>query len=173
MTVPVAVFDCMVYLQAATRPEGPARACLGMVQEGRVVLSISPAIRAEVEDVLSRPKVRQKFPSLTPEAVAVFLGDIDALATSAAEVPRVVTLPRDPKDEPYLNLAVAAGAKRLVTWDKDLLDLMADHPAGTDFRNRFPGLVILTPVAFLRELAQAPAPSPGGDESGEKAKSDN
>jgi putative PIN family toxin of toxin-antitoxin system len=168
MTVPVAVFDCMVYLQAATRPEGPARACLGMAQLGRIVLCISPAIRSEVADVLSRPKVRRKFPSLTSEAVAVFLGDIDALARCAAEVPRVVTLPRDPKDEPYLNLAVAAGAKHLVTWDNDLLDLMADNPQGADFRKRFPDLVILTPVALLRELDQAPAPPPGGG-PGEKA----
>jgi len=168
MTVPVAVFDCMVYLQAAARPVGPARACLEMAQEGRVVLSISSPVR--VEDVLSRPRIRRKFPSLTPEAVAVFLGDIDALASCVAEVPKVVTLPRDPKDEPYLNLAVAAGAKYIVSWDNDLLDLMAENPLGTEFRGRFPGLVIVTPVAFLREMAQGPAPSPGDGDSGETAK---
>jgi putative PIN family toxin of toxin-antitoxin system len=169
MTVPVAVFDCMVYLQAAARPEGPARACLAMVQQGRVILCISPAVRAEVENVLNRPKVRQKFPSLTPEAVAAFLLDIDALVRIAGEVPKVVTFPRDPKDEPYLNLAVAAGATRLVTWDNDLLDLMADNPDGTDFRGRFPGLAILTPVAFLREQNQPPSPSAGSGETGPTA----
>jgi putative PIN family toxin of toxin-antitoxin system len=163
MTVPVAVFDCMVYLQAAARPDGPARACLGLAQQGRVCLCISPAIRSEVDDVLSRPKVRQKFPSLTPAVVAAFLRDVDALARSAGEVPKVVTFPRDPKDEPYLNLAVAAGATRLITWDNDLLDLMADNPEGTDFRGRFPDLLIFTPVAFLRELGP---PSPLSHDAG-------
>jgi putative PIN family toxin of toxin-antitoxin system len=169
MTVPVAVFDCMVYLQAAARPEGPARACLGMAQQGRAIVCISPAVRAEVEDVLSRPKVRRKFPSLTPEAVAAFLHDIDALARSVGEIPSMITFPRDPKDEPYLNLAVAVGATRLVTWDNDLLDLMGENTEGSEFRGRFPGLVILTPVAFLREQAQTPAPPPGGNPSGSPA----
>jgi len=128
-----------------------------MVQRGRVVLSISSAIRAEVEDVLSRPKIVQKFPSLTPEAVAVFLKDIDALTRAVADVPTVVLLPRDPKDEPYLNLAVIAAANYLVTWDKDLLDLMADNAEGNEFRKRVPGLLVLTPVVFLREFAQGAA----------------
>jgi putative PIN family toxin of toxin-antitoxin system len=158
VTIPVVVFDCMVYLQAAARRDGPARACLELAQQGRIELCVSPAIRAEVVDVLSRPKVRRKFPLLTPEAVANFLGDIDGLARSVAEVPTVVTLPRDPKDEPYLNLAVAVGAHRLVSWDNDLLDLMADNPSGIAFRERLPGLVILTPVALLRELTSAPPP---------------
>jgi putative PIN family toxin of toxin-antitoxin system len=56
-----------------------------------------------------------------------------------AEVPRTLTLPRDPKDEPYLNLALAVGAQYLVSRDKDLLDLMNDG----SFRQRYPDLTIL------------------------------
>src|SRR5438552_520526 len=138
MTNPVAVFDCMVYLQAAARAQGPARACLRLAEEGRLRLVISPATRSELQDVLNRPKVRGKFRSVTDEAVAVFLGDIDRVTTSVGAVPTVVVLPRDPKVEPYLNLAVAVGARYLVTWDKDLLDLMKDTPDGKDFRSRFP-----------------------------------
>jgi hypothetical protein len=37
----------------------------------------------------------------------------------------------------------------LVTRDKDLLDLMNDHA----FRQRFPALTILDPVAFLKAIA--------------------
>ena len=59
------------------------------------------------------------------------------------------TLDRDPKDEIYVNLAIEAGASYLVSRDKDLLDLMNDP----DFRSRFPGLTILDPVAFLKELS--------------------
>jgi predicted nucleic acid-binding protein len=87
---------------------------------------------------------------------------MQAKATFFDSVPAVFTYPRDPNDEPYVNLALAAGARYLVTWDNDLLDLMNEAtPAGQDFRRRFPDLTILNPVAFLRELAPPPAAEPG------------
>lgn len=47
------------------------------------------------------------------------------------EVPREVALDRDPKDEPYLNLACVSGAEYLVSRDADLLDLAAgSHKVG-------------------------------------------
>ena len=62
-------------------------------------------------------------------------------------------LPRDPDDEPYLNLALEAGAQFLVTRDRDLLDLMRwDTEEGRDFQSRFRELRILDPAAFIREL---------------------
>lgn len=64
------------------------------------------------------------------------------------DVPEVALLARDPKDEPYINLALAAGAAFLVSRDNDLLDLMTDP----EFRGRFPGLQIVDPATLLREL---------------------
>jgi putative PIN family toxin of toxin-antitoxin system len=143
----------MVYLQAAARPEGPARACLNLARAGRVELATSPSIQAEVADVLGRPKIRQKFKSLTSEAVAVFLEDVGKLATSTENVAATFSLPRDPKDEPYVNLALAVAAQYLVTWDKDLLTLMDESGSeGKAFREGFPGLTILDPVSFLRRF---------------------
>ncbi len=44
-------------------------------------------------------------------------------------VPRTVALTRDTDDEPYLNLAVASGARYLVTWDRDTLERhVSDRP---------------------------------------------
>ena len=43
-----AVFDCMVFLQAATNDRGPAFACLSLVEAGHVALHVSPPILAEV-----------------------------------------------------------------------------------------------------------------------------
>lgn len=60
-----AVFDCMVFLQAATSDQGPAFACLSLVEAGEVRLSVSPPILGEIKDVLTRPAIRAKFPSLT------------------------------------------------------------------------------------------------------------
>ena len=67
-------------------------------------------------------------------------------------MPSLFSLPRDPDDEPYLNLAIAAGADYLVTWDKDLLDLMQD----ASFRAQYPRLTILNPVALLQILTPPP-----------------
>jgi putative PIN family toxin of toxin-antitoxin system len=130
------------------------------VDEGRIELLLSEPVLAEVTEVMNRPELRAKLRSLTPERVQAFLADVVARATTIATVPNTFSYPRDPKDEPYVNLALAAGARYLVAWDKDLLALMNDaDPAGRDFRVRFPTLTVLTPPALLGELAaQQPPP---------------
>jgi putative PIN family toxin of toxin-antitoxin system len=148
---PRAIFDCMVFLQGAGRPAGPARACFRLVDEGKVTLCVSAAILAEVRDVLTRPKTLRKFPLLSPEWAETFVRNAESKAVVFAEVPRTLSLQRDPKDEPYLNLALAAGAQYLVSRDRDLLDLMNDDT----FRARVPHLTILAPAAFLRAVAAA------------------
>jgi putative PIN family toxin of toxin-antitoxin system len=144
-----AVFDCMVYLQAAARSTGPAAACLQAAHEDRLDLVISPEVIAEIRDVLTRPKTLKKFPALTADAVEVFVQNVCGKAVMFPTVPATFTLERDPKDEPYINLAIASGAAYLATWDKDLLDLMGDE----NFRREFPLLTILEPPALLRVLA--------------------
>ena len=143
-----AVFDCMLFLQAATHEAGPAFACFQLVDEGRLTLCLSPAILAEVRDVLGRPKIRRKFPHLTGERVEEFLARAAAQGVVLDEVPEAFRYARDPDDEPYLNLALAAHAQYLVSRDKDLLDLMADSA----FRGQYPGLSVVDPAALLRKL---------------------
>jgi putative PIN family toxin of toxin-antitoxin system len=156
---PYVVFDCVVLLQGVGRPTGPARACIALLDQGDCTLCLSAGVLAEVTDVLNRPKVRRRFPRLTDERVANFLKDIQAQAIFFEEIPEAFVYARDPDDEPYVNLAIVAKASHLVTWDKDLLDLMNEGlPEGRDFRQRFPQLVILDPVAFLQELRQHKQP---------------
>jgi putative PIN family toxin of toxin-antitoxin system len=150
----------MVYLQAAVHESGPAFACFGRVECGAVTLCISDEVLAEVRDVLTRPKLQAKFRRLTAEHVEAFLAAVRARAVTIAEVPHTFTYPRDPDDEPYLNLAIAAGARYLVSRDKDVLDLAND----SDFRSRFPSLTILDPVAFLRELSKESQPEGSAEE---------
>src|SRR5207244_12537270 len=121
---PRVVFDCMVFLQGAGRPAGPARACFRLVEEDRVTLCLSTPILIEVRDVLTRPKTLRKFPLLSPEWVEAFVQAAESRAVVLPEVPKVFTLERDPKDECYLDLAIAVGAQYLVRRDLDLLDLM-------------------------------------------------
>ncbi len=154
---PAVVFDCMVFVQAAANAVGPAARCLELIRGGQATLQVSPEILAEVGEVLRRPKLRRKMPSLTDERVGAFLQDVIGHATLSLDVPRQIRYERDPKGEPYLNLAIAAGARYLVSRDNDLLDLMADE----DFRARHPGLTILDPAAFLRAIAPPTGEGPG------------
>lgn len=66
--------------------------------------------------------------------------------------------PRDPDDEPYLNLAIEVEADYLISRDHDLLDLMNwSQEAGREFRQRFRFLKIVTPEEFLHAM-KLPSP---------------
>ena len=101
---------------------------------------VSPAILAEVHDVIGRPSIRTKFRQLTDDVVAEF---IERIAIRVDEVGTGITLVRDPKDEPHLNLAAECQADYLVSRDRDLLK-GADTIART-----MPHLRIVEPAAFL------------------------
>ncbi|MBX9582599.1 MAG: putative toxin-antitoxin system toxin component, PIN family [Gemmataceae bacterium] len=158
---PRAVFDCMVLLQAAANDRGPAGRCLALAEAGVVTLCVGDASRAEIDDVVHRPSVRGRFRTLTDPWVATFLANLDRIAVRIDPVPAVCTLARDPKDEKYLNLAVAAGAAYLVSRDNDLLDLMTGTDAdAVAFRTAHPGVLILDPAAFLQTITPAPPAAP-------------
>lgn len=155
---PTVVFDCMTFLQATTSPTGPSAACLRLVEAGLVRLVVSQPILDEVRNVLSRPRIRKKNPHLTDESVDLFLAHVARLATVAAVPPGVFSYARDPKDEPYLNLSISAGAHLLASWDNDLLDLMKpDNEDGKRLRSHAPGLVIVTPPGLLAIVSRAPS----------------
>lgn len=152
---PGVVFDCMLFLQATANRHSPAARALDLLDAGLIRLFISRPILKEVRDVLNRPEVRQQLPGITDEAVAALFDRLRKRAILVKQIPQAFSYPRDPKDEPYLNLAVAAKAIYLVSRDKDLLDLMRwDLEAGREFQRRFRHLRIIDPVAFLQEIEQ-------------------
>jgi putative PIN family toxin of toxin-antitoxin system len=161
--VPCAVFDCVVLLQAAVSQKGPAFACLRHARTDQLRIVLSAEVLAEITDVLNRPELQRKFKTLTPHVADAFLRDLVENSDMVFEVPEVFTYHRAPDDEPQINLAIAAGARYLVTWDNDMLDLMDETTAtGSDFRRRFPHLLILSPVALIREISSA---GPGADQT--------
>jgi uncharacterized protein len=143
-----AVFDTTALLQAAGSRKGPAGACLTLVDEGHVKLYLSTVTFDEIRDVLNRPEIRKAFPKLTDEYVSGFLDHLADKGHRIEDVPSVYRFDRDPKDEPFINLAIATQAPFLVTRDSGLLDLMKDDA----FRNAYPWLTIFDPVAFLKHV---------------------
>ena len=147
------VFDCMVFLQAAVSRRGSAFALLAYVEADRVELLVNPEILAEVRDLLFRPAVRKKFPSLSQATVEAFIERLSSLATLMRDVRQVFHLIRDPDDESYVNVALAGDARFLVTWDRDLLDLVdTTSELGVHLRSFNPLLTIVAPATILRML---------------------
>lgn len=155
-----AVYDCVVFLQGAGKRTNAARKCLELVDAGVVQLCLSAAVIAEIDDVLHRPELLRKFTLLASGDSQTLLRTARSKSLLMTDVPKAFTLPRDPDDEPYIDLAVAAEAAYLVTWnDRHLTYLMRqDTPEGIDFCRRFPKLAIVDPPTFLRAIGHAAPP---------------
>jgi putative PIN family toxin of toxin-antitoxin system len=147
-----AVFDCKTFLQALAAPEGPAGRCVQLAFDGGISLFVSPFVLEELRNVTSRPKVIAKL-RIVVDRVADFREAIEVAATVLDGFPERFAYQRDPDDAPYVNLAIAANATRIVSPDKDLLDLMdPTKPEAAEFQVQFPSLRIVNPVEFLREM---------------------
>jgi len=135
---PIIVIDTQLILRAAINERSlPARLIFEMGEE--YVLAVSPGIRAEVKDVLNRPKLRRKFNKLTDEIVDRVLAVLDSgTQVTPLEIPEVS---RDPKDDIFLATAVSAKAKIIVSEDNDLLVL-----------NPYKDIRIVTALDFLELL---------------------
>ena len=155
MNAPVrVVYDCVVFLQGAGRRGNAARKCLDLIDDGTVQLCLSADVLAEIEDVLHRPEILRKFPLIESEDSQTLLRTARNRALLLAEVPKAFQLPRDHDDEPYTDLAIAAHAKFLVTWnERHLTYLMRQEtPEGAEFCRRFPNVKIVDPPSFLAEI---------------------
>ncbi len=153
---PRVVFDCNVLLQAAAREKSVAAKCLNLAESGFIQLCVSREVLAEVEDVLNRPEIRAHFPDLSDEIVGAFLKRLQKVSVLVRLVPMEFSYPRDEDDEPYINLAVAAGANFIISRDRDLLDLMTGYTNECkEFRQRFRSLRVVEPAEFLKLLEES------------------
>ncbi len=150
----VVVFDTNIFLQALIRERGPAVSCLEYFDQGKMILAVSRATLAEIADVLTRPHLREKYLLLTDERIADLLERVRYKGVYLRRVKLHFTYPRDPDDEPYLNLAIEIKADYLLSRDADLLDLMKwEQETGREFQRRFRFLKIVTPIEFLQVMA--------------------
>ena len=151
--LPRVVLDCNVFVQALANEESAAAKVVSLLDEDAITLFVSPAILAEMRDVFSRAYIRRLMPNITDERVNALFRRLNKKAVNIHNVPEEFHFERDPKDEMYVNLALIADARYLVSKDKDLLDLVNPAVQGTQrFCSRYPLLRILTPIAFMLEL---------------------
>ena len=127
------VFDASSLVGTAIGADSVPRRALHKAR-GQDRFALSKAVLAEVVDVLHRPRLARFIdPALRDEL-------LDLLVSGAAwfDPAERVTDCRDPKDNKYLELAMAASASTIVSSDTDLLVL---HP--------WRGVQILRPVEYL------------------------
>ncbi|HKQ05126.1 MAG TPA: putative toxin-antitoxin system toxin component, PIN family [Blastocatellia bacterium] len=152
---PGVVLDAMVFLQALVNEAGPAARLLDLVEDKKITLFVSQDTLNEARDLLSRSELRRRFPNLTDVRVEALFRRLSRMASLIHPVPRIFEYPRDPQDEPYINLAVEARADYLASRDRDLLDLMIGHSNDCkEFRRRFRPLKVVDPAALLQLLAK-------------------
>ena len=126
------VLDTNVIVSGLLSPFGPPGEIIRMVSSGTLVLCLDARLLAEYDEVLARPKF-----GFDPDSVAAFLDYVDFKSEVVASQPLDHRLP-DPDDEPFLEVALAAGADCLVTGN------LVHYPA-----DRRAGVVVLTPAEFM------------------------
>lgn len=133
------VVDTNVLVSAVIRPQGTTGQVLHLLRLRRFDLLMSRASFAELVDVLSRPRLRTKY-QLTDYTLRPILRLLYLRSVMLQPQEKVAGC-RDPKDDVYLELAIAGAADYVVTGDADLLVL---HP--------FRSIPIITPAAFLTRV---------------------
>ena len=131
-----AVIDTNVLL-AGILWRGPPHALLMQVRAGTVSLVSSPALLAELSDVIERPKFGAILAS-TNTSRERSLVEVRCLAEviDPPALPQPVC--RDPDDDQVLALAIAAKIDLIVSGDNDLLSL-----------NSFEGIPIVAPAQAI------------------------
>lgn len=134
------VIDTQLFLRAAiNRRSLPAKLIFDMRDKYELV--VSQAIIDEIEDVLQRPKLREKFKALTDDVIDIVIALL--VSSEVVNPPTVPNISRDPKDDKFLACAKSAKAKYIVSEDKDLLVL-----------NPYDGIEIIDALAFLKALEE-------------------
>jgi len=135
------VADANVFVSAALgrSPESPSVRTINTALDGRIELVMSPALLAEIIDVLSRPRIRKRISAGDAQR---FLGDVAAQALMFADPADPPSVCRDADDDYLVALAAVSGADVLVTGDEDLLGVEPDQVA----------IEVLTPRQLINRL---------------------
>lgn len=134
------VFDSSVLVSAAIFEGSTPGRALAMGMERRSIL-LSLATLHELTEVLERPKFGRY---LTAEKKDRFVGALIRSSTFL-EPSESIAACRDPKDNKFLEVAVAGQAAYIVSGNEDLLVL-----------NPFRGIRIVTPAEFLEMTKREP-----------------
>ncbi len=134
-----AVVDTGVLVSALIKRQGTTGEVLNALRDGRFTIVYSIDILVEIIDVLGRPEFRSKY-HINPDDITALV-NLVRLRGELVTPKKKVTACQDPKDDKFLEAALAGKADCIVSGDTDLLDL-------TPFENT----PILRPAEFLARI---------------------
>ena len=130
------VLDTSVLVSALIRRQGTVGEVLRLLRDGRFTVIYSTAIMIEIIDVLGRDPFRTKY-HIESEDITTLVNLI-RLRGELVNSTSSLKVCRDPKDDKFLEAALAGQADAIVSGDADLLIL-----------NPFERISILQPAEFL------------------------
>lgn len=133
------VLDTGILVSALIRPRGTIGDILHALRDGRFTAIYSTSMMLEVIEVLSRPKIQEKY-HIQPDDIEALI-NLVRLRGELVRPKQTITACRDPKDNKFLEAALAGEADAIVTGDDDLLVL-----------NPFESVDILRPAELLEKL---------------------
>jgi putative PIN family toxin of toxin-antitoxin system len=135
------VVDANVVVSALRSSKGASHLLLRKMLVGGVAFALSPAIAVEYEDVLKRPGMLGDTPWISNEEIDTVLDAVISRAMLVSPRFRFRPFLDDPKDDIYIECALAAGATLIVSNDRHFR-----HPAVEAF-----GLSVMKTGEFLAE----------------------
>ena len=114
---------------------------------GRFVLVLSQTILDEVDEVLLRPHLMEKYSYTRQEAINL-INELTQRATTV-EVPDSYKLCRDADDDRFVDCAIYRRAQFLVSYDNDILDDPTLRQALFEY-----GVEIVDPHAFVERIQE-------------------
>jgi putative PIN family toxin of toxin-antitoxin system len=134
-----AVIDTGVVVSALIRQQGTTGGILRALRDGRFTIVFTTAAMIEIIDVLGRDSFRTKY-HIQPEDITALVNLI-RLRGELVNPLRPVAACRDPRDDKFLEAALAGNADAIVSGDADLPVL-----------NPFEKIPILRPAEFLAQI---------------------
>ena len=134
------VVDANIFVSATIKDQSNPAWVLNLVKEKRIGLVLSPDILAEIEAVLSYPRLK-KIHQLGTEAIKAHLEKIRSISRVVDPVRRLEVIKEDPSDDIYLECAVEGQADFIISGDRHLKDLEA-----------YEEIRIMDPATFLKTI---------------------
>jgi len=140
-----AVIDTGVFVSALIRRQGTTGAVLRALRDERFIAIYSTDILVEIIDVLGRDKFRGKY-NIQADDISALIhlirlrGEL-VIPDQSGSAPPAGMMCRDPKDDKFLEAALASAADCIVSGDYDLIDMQS-----------FEDIPILRPAEFLARL---------------------
>lgn len=143
--LPSAVVDTNLLISAVINSRGTPGLLIESWQRGAFLLVTSREQYAEVAEVITRPKIAERY-HITAVRQRALLRRLERNSIKVTPRRRLPVSVRDPKDEKILATALGGKVDFLVTGDEDLLSL-AHHP-------RIGSLQIVTASMFLDAIRE-------------------